>query len=118
MGTVTVTVEIGDPQGNNFRQVEMEADTGCTYTAVPRHLLEELGVTVRWREPSMLPDGTVQSLDLGQTVIRLEGKEFSTMVSFAEEGQPSLLGVTSLELALLAVDPVHGRLIAVPAKRY
>ena len=118
MGSVYVTVEIGDPHGQEFRQVEMEADTGCTYTAVPRKLLEDLGVVVRWMEPSMLADGSIQNLDVGQTTIRLGGKEFSTMVSIAEEHQPSLLGVTTLELALLAVDPVHGRLIPVPAKRY
>ena len=118
MGTVYVSVEIGDPHGQEFRSVEMEADTGCTYTAVPRKLLEELGVVVRWVEPSLLADGSTQNLDVGQTTIRLGGKEFSTMVSFAGENEPSLLGVTALEQALLAVDPVHGRLIRVPARRY
>ena len=37
---------------------------------------------------------------------------------FAEEGEPSLLGVITLEDALLAVDPVNGELIPVVAKRY
>ena len=118
MGTVYVTVEIGDPHGQESRPAEMEADTGFTYTAVPRRVLEDLGVVVRWVEPSMLADGSTQNLDVGQTTIRLGGKEFSTMVSFAEDHEPSLLGVTALEQALLAVDPVHGRLIPVPARRY
>ena len=73
---------------------------------------------VRWVEPSMLADGSTQNLDVGQTTIRVGDKEFSTMVSFAEDHEPSLLGVTALEKALLAVDPVHGTLIPVPAKRY
>ena len=92
MGSVSVTVEIGDPHGQQFRSVEMEADTGCTYTAVPRKILEELGVVIRWVEPSLLADGRNQDLDAGQTTVRLGGKEFSTMVSFAEEDEPSLPG--------------------------
>ena len=34
-----------------------------------------------------------------------------TPVIFAEPGEPSLLGVVSLEEAALAVDPLAGRLI-------
>ena len=41
-----------------------------------------------------------------------------TTVIFAEEGEPSLLGVVTLEQALLAVDPVNNELIPVEAKRY
>jgi hypothetical protein len=37
---------------------------------------------------------------------------------FAEEGEPSLLGVMALEHALLAVDPVNKELIPVVNKRY
>ena len=49
---------------------------------------------------------------------RLEGKQFITTVIFAEEGEPNLLGVITLEDALLAVDPVNNELIPVVAKRY
>ena len=37
---------------------------------------------------------------------------FPTPVIFAEEGEPSLLGVVSLEEAALAVNPLAGRLIS------
>ena len=46
-----------------------------------------------------------------EATIRLEGLQFHTPVIFAEENEPSLLGVVSLEQAALAVDPVAGRLI-------
>ena len=39
MGTVTTTIEVGDPQGRNFREIELEVDTGSTYTALPREML-------------------------------------------------------------------------------
>ena len=35
MGTVITTIEVGDPQGGNFQEIELEVDTGSTYTALP-----------------------------------------------------------------------------------
>ena len=116
MGTVKVTIGVGDPRGRVFEDLEVTVDTGSTFTAAPRELLERLGVPVERSAPAELADGNVASVDVGRTIIRLEGQEFPTPVIFAEEGEPSLLGVVSLEDALLAVDPV-GRLIPVNALR-
>ena len=118
MGTVIATVEVGDPQGRNFQALELEVDTGSTYTALPRGLLESLGVAVNASVPARLADGSRQMLEIGETRIRLGGREFTTIVIFAEEREPSLLGVITLEEALLAVDPVNNELIPVEAKRY
>ena len=118
MGTVLTTIEVGDPQGRNFQEVEVEVDTGSTYTALPRGILQALGVPVNRRAQSRLADGSLQTVDLGQTTIIIEGRQFITTVIFAEEGEPSLLGVITLEDALLAVDPVNNELIPVVAKRY
>ena len=118
MGTVITSIEVGDPQGRNFREVELEVDTGSTYTALPRQMLETLGVPVDTSVPARLADGSRQMLKIGETKVRLGGKEFTTIVIFAEEEEPSLLGVITLEEALLAVDPVNNILIPVEAKRY
>ena len=118
MGTVMATIEVGDPQGRNFQEVELEVDTGSTFTALPREMLEALGVSVNRTMPARLADGTAQSVDIGETTIRLAGDQFTTRVIFAEEGEPSLLGVVTLEQALLAVDPVNNELVPVVAKRY
>ena len=40
---------IGDQQGNQFEHLEVTVDTGSTFTAVPRTMLERLGVPVRRR---------------------------------------------------------------------
>ena len=56
-------------------------------------------------------------VDIGWTVVRLEDQIFATQVTFAEENEPSLLGVVTLEDALLAVDPVGQRLAPVEAER-
>ena len=56
-------------------------------------------------------DGRIIPVDVGQTIIRLQGLEFHTQVIFAEPGEPSLLGTVTLEEAVLALDPVTKRLI-------
>ena len=111
MGTVKVTIAVGSPQGRLFEDLEVTVDTGSTYTAVPRELLRRLGVPVERSLPSETAGGRVVPVDVGRTTIRLEGQEFPTPVIFAEEGEPSLLGVVTLEEAALAVDPLAGRLI-------
>ena len=88
------------------------------YTAVPRAMLERLGVPIDKSVPSHLADGRVVPVDVGEMTIRLEEKQFHTPVIFAEEGEPSLLGVVSLEEARLAVDPISGRLIPTDLLRY
>ena len=50
-------------------------------------------------------------------MIRIEDQTFPTRVTFAEEDQPILVGVVTLEEALLAVDPVGQQLVPVDAMR-
>ena len=93
-------------------------DTGSTYTAVPRELLRRLGVPVERSLSSETADGRIVPVDVGRATIRLEGLEFPTPVIFAEQGEPGLLGVVSLEEAALAVDPVAQRLVPANVLRY
>ena len=44
-------------------------------------------------------------VDVGRTTIRLEGLQFSTPMISADEADPCLLRLISLEEAALAVDP-------------
>ena len=93
-----VTIGVGDQHGRQFQDVEVTVDTGSTFTAVPRTLLRNLGVPVaRWIAQSRMADGRTAPVDIGWTIIRLEGQTFPTRVIFAEEDHPSLLGVVALE---------------------
>ena len=88
-------------------------DTKAPFSTIPRTLLARLGVPVERSAQSELADGSVVSVDLGRTIIRLEEKEFPTPVIFGEPAEPGLLGVIALQDALLAVDPAGGRLNSV-----
>ena len=74
-------------------------------------MLQRLGVPVERILPSETADGRIDPVDVGETTIKLEGLQFHTPVIFAEDNEPSLLGVVSLEQAALAVDPLAGKLI-------
>ena len=105
MGTFQITVEIADPRGQHFEAVEMLVDTGATFTKAPRDLLERLGVPVERFYTAELADGSRVERTRGRTVIRLEGREFPTPVTFGEDGEQNLLGAMALEDAMLAVEP-------------
>ena len=77
----------------------------------------EAGSAGETLSPVRLADGSTVPVDIGWTVVRLEDQIFATQVIFAEENEPSLLGVVTLEDALLAVDPVGQRLAPVEAER-
>ena len=110
MGNLAITIGVGDPEGQRFENLEVLVDTRATFSAAPRTLLERLGVPVERSVQSELTDGSVVPVDLGRTIIRLEGKEFPTPVIFGEPSEPSLLGAIALQDALLAADPAGRRL--------
>ena len=118
MGTITVTIQVGDQQGDQFEELDIIVDTGSTYTAVPRAILERLGVSIQRSLPSETADGRIVPVDVGETTVRLEGLQFHTPVIFAEENEPTLLGMVTLGEAALAIDPVAGRLIPTHLLRY
>ena len=93
----------------------MLVDTGATFTKAPRDLLERLGVPVEGTYTAELADGSRVQRTRGRTMIRLQGKEFPTPVTFGEDGEQNLLGAMALEDAMLAVDPHSRRLMPVDA---
>ena len=103
-------MHVGDPQGENFEELDIIVDTGFTYTAVPRAILERLGVPVRRSLPSQTAAGRMTPVDVGEILIRLEGQELHTPVIFAEEDEPIMLGAVTLGEAAPVVDPVAGQL--------
>lgn len=117
MTTFNVRLQIGDLAATRFEEVEAIVDTGSTFTAVPRDLLEHLGVRPTRRQRFRIASGEVIQSDVGDALVRLEGMQGATPVIFNEPGEPSLLGAVTLEALLLGVDPVAQRLVPVEGLR-
>ena len=115
MSSFHYPLEITGPDTSEFQEVMALVDTGATFTQVPATLLRDLGVqptqTVRFR----LANGSTIQRAIGETQVRIEGQTVNTVVVFGEDNADALLGVYTLERALLAVDPAGQRLIPTDA---
>ena len=106
MGTFSCPVAVRSADGSHSATVEALVDTGSTYTCLPDALLRDLGITPRRLIRTELADGRVVTEGIGEASVRVEGVEVTTIVIFAGEGAPALLGAYTLEGALLAVAGV------------
>ena len=113
MGTFSVSIEIGDIEGQRFEEMEALVDTGATATVLPTSLLEQLGITPTKRRTFEYANGVQAELDMAPVMVRIEGDETPTWVIFGEEGTDPILGAHALEGLLLGVDPYGQRLIPI-----
>ena len=110
MGAFSHPIEVMAADGGRSVTVDALVDTGSTYTGLPASLLHELGIIPTDRIRTELADGRIVADEVGEARVRVAGIEVTTIVVFAGEGAPALLGAYTLAGALLAVDPVGRRL--------
>ena len=111
MGRVDVTVQISNLDGSQTKELEAMVDTGSTYTFVPASILRELGIEPVLRSRFRLANGGSAEYDRGEARVGINGISHLDSVIFGDEGAKPLIGVVTLELLELAVDPVGGKLI-------
>ena len=92
MGTVITKIEVGDPNGQNFQELELEVDTGSNYSALPREMLQALGIPVEASVQSRLANGSLEMIEVGETKIRLGGREFTTPRNILGRGRAQPAG--------------------------
>ena len=113
MGTFSEPISIGDPDGENWIELDALVDTGASIVSVPASLLIDLGVKPATQHRFRFAQGGVRNLDIGEARIRINGLETGTLVAFNDEGTLPLLGALALEALFLGVDPVEQRLVPV-----
>ena len=113
MGIFSITIQIANLNGEHYEDVEVMVDTGAVTTAIPRSILEGLGIRPTKRETFEYAGGEQVQLDMAEARAVVEGRETGTWVIFGEEGASPLLGAYTLEGVFLAVDPYNQRLIPV-----
>ena len=118
MATFIYPIEVISADGNRSEVVEAVVNTGSTFTCLPASLLHKLGIVPYRRIQSELPDGSIVDDDIGEAYVRVAGIERPTIVTFADENAPPVIGKYTLTGALLVVDPVQQRLAPTHALRY
>ncbi len=109
-------VEIGNPDGTRFLEVQAWVDSGANYSQLPAALLRRLGFTPTATRRFRLADGCTVELGLCQVPIRLNGEVWLTPVVFGENDSDLLLGAVALETFSLGIDPVNQTLVPIEAK--
>ncbi len=111
MGTFNWPVRISSIDGQQFRDVTAEVDTGSSYTTLPGSMLRELGIVPKGRRTLLLANNQRVNLEYGEALATIDGESVTTLVLFGDDQSPALLGAYTLEGLALAVDPVAQRLV-------
>ena len=113
MGTFSVHLQVGDQQRDRWVGLDALVDTGASISSAPASVLHELSVTPLMRHNFRFGQGEVRQMDVGQTWVRVEGREVITLVLFNDEDSIPLLGALALEGVFMGVDPVAQKLVPV-----
>jgi len=117
MSVFKVDLTAINPLDENKRTPAMKVmvDTGALHSWLPRQLLLDAGITQRGKKRFVTANKQILERDIGYAILTAEGFETNDQVVFAESGDMSLLGVTTIEGFHVMVDNVGQRFIAIPA---
>jgi large subunit ribosomal protein L1 len=115
MGTFTVRVEFGTPDRARFEAFDAVADSGAHFSWLPASVLKRLGHEPELKQTFTLADGSEVERDIGEVIVRLDGRVLHTLCVYGEEETPPILGALAMEQYLLMPDPVHKKLVPVRA---
>jgi len=117
VGYVKVKGFVANPLKKDKRiELEFLVDTGSLYTSLPESLLKQLEIVPVGKRSFLIASGERKEFAVGEAYIEIEGIGVTSLVLYSSKEVPSLLGVTTLELLGLQVDPITGKLK--PAELY
>jgi clan AA aspartic protease len=105
MGVTYVAGEVTGPAGQ--RSVRFLVDSGATYTLLPYDDWQAIGLTPKRSEVFSLADGTTVTRDVGEAHIALSQGDAHTPVILGAPGDEALLGVITLEILGLVLNPFN-----------
>ena len=109
MGYVWVDAVIGNPFTGRKIVVKALVDTETMYTVIPRRIFEELQLPPRGKR-KVKTAKDITELDICEGVVEIRGRSTPTLILVSDELDFTLIGITTLELLGLEVDPVTGEL--------
>lgn len=111
VGTFRVDFTIRNRVDGRERTLNGLVDTGASYTVIPEHILDELGIPRDEIELFSLADGSVQELAIGRAEMQLDGRIRDVYVVFGTSREKILLGAMALDAFALAADAKNHRLV-------
>ncbi len=111
MGMTFIEGKVRGPTGLT-RRVNFLVDSGASYTLLPQKVWRSLGLRPKRTLTFTLADGTSLERQVSECHIALAGQDGHTPVILGEPGDQPLLGVVTLEILGLVLDPFKRQLQA------
>ena len=111
MGLLHQRVTISEISGERTTNVCMLVDTGATYSVIPKALAQTVGITATRSFVMTVADGRRLKVTGGVAMFRIGRREAPSTILVGNVPEP-ILGVETLEVLGLAVDPRRRRLSA------
>lgn len=104
MGLTHVDATVTGPSGES-RQLELLVDSGAAYSLLPTKVWKALKLKPMEKQTFTLADGTHVERQISECRIALNGVERHSPVILGKPGDEPLLGVLTLEILGLVLDP-------------
>ena len=111
LGTFSTEFTIRNREGTQPRVLHGTVDTGASFTIVPEHILDDMGIVREEQALFSLADGSVQELSIGLAEMDLDGGTRSVYVVFGTDRRKILSGAMALEAFARAANAKNHRLI-------
>jgi aspartyl protease family protein len=111
MGHVNVKLKLGNPVSPSTTAIEASAlvDTGATFTTIPRHMSEKLGLRVTGKR-TVRTATQFETLEESFASVEINGNLTVSPILVSDTLDKILIGVITLEALGLTVDPTTGQL--------
>jgi len=86
-------------------EVRFLVDSGATYTLLPENVWTAIGLVPKRRVSFVLADGTTVERDVSECLLKLPQGEGHSPVILGQPGDEALLGVVTLEILGLILNP-------------
>lgn len=106
MGLTSIDGKLTGPNGQT-RTVRFLVDSGATYSLLPPADWQALGLTAKRTLSFSLADGTVITRGVSECHIELPQGDGHTPVILGEPGDEALLGIVTLEILGLVLNPFN-----------
>ncbi len=104
MGVTYIEGTVVGPSGKQA-EVRFLVDSGATYTLLPDEVWRAIELTPKRRLTFVLADGTTVERDVSECLISLPQGEGHTPAILGEPGDAALLGMVTLEILGLMLNP-------------
>jgi clan AA aspartic protease len=104
MGLTFIRATVAGAKGRK-RSLRFLVDSGASYTVLPLKVWKALGLRSKRSLTFTLADGTELHRDVAECLVRYNGLEAHTPVVLGEPGDQPLLGVLTLEILGLVLNP-------------